>query len=1540
MQPVNNPAVRHATKRRGTIIILAVGVLAVLSVAALSYMTVVKLDRSSANAYATISNFRQQVNVTTSHIGSLLTADLFGNKIVSASTPRIDGAGNRIWPKMFEDGEYSDYPSVDTGWLADPTDPAQRLYMDITGAASKRDREELTPNDDAWLASQQPIDSDGDGFWDSWPQSSNIRSGWVWQFDQSRMSDGFWRRDHGRYVDIAEWLARSQGNPAMFQRGDPGLDISNFNTSIAGYSGGYDEDNGDGTAVPPMGSGPNLGVDSTYLGAGPTLGSNLRVFDMQMSRMQEVLESSGNLEDVDTPPADFTSLSSLDGRLWADTDGDGRADARWQQLDSHGELFGFKWVVAARIIDSSAKISANSSFEWQIPNDTMNVGYGRTPADIDLYRLLRRSKGSAIGSVGHPDVRMNGTLNLANHYDFYRSAQAWNLEAAFGAINNNFGSEIGWVDLPHDGMSGATSLLEMLTPLDPREREMLWETVGSAPRLRTTAEAVPMPIADEIDLRSFAGANQGLLVSKLEQRTDQVLNGGTPLGYLPGMDSLGGGMIAYPDMESLGPLRALEDRRVVQTYGLGAETPEMDFGSNGYFQVNKLERLMTDIRRHLTMINGVADFSPVPVVNKAATYDDQFLNRKIRIDDPSAIRLPVFAPDDLDNNAITLQVRDFVQRAYESFMWALAPLASEVESASGLTSNDVGMMAVDQSYHYGGSDLGATSPAGAQPGINVSYAALRAASLAINLADAMDHDENFRESPTLARFTPTPDASVVTALDNREVKVTPTFVHGNVPQASFNVAETGAPANGVTLVGLDRQPFLRQAFYLELFEDFQATSMPTGELNGLIVIDPGDASDQVGSLFAVELGNPWAEEIDVQDYVIRISKGTITDQFVAPIVPISGGSTIIGPNDTKTFFMLFETGREPIFDAVWDEFLNGSGGVYEEFANKGLDIPTGNLVQLDSANPDVILPTGAGPVPFTAFGTDSLPVQLIYRYPGSTQLDVLVDRLSPQSGVQFPVPDILGMLNPVPVDTGGTPVNSRRGSARFARSSSVARPLGQGSTGFGFPSYVIERQSENDVETSDFKTQSWRLFPLLETQDSITDPVLTDLVADLFAIQTPGDDVGMLTMLPSFQLFVPNGPLRSVAELHMLSVFTHKYINNASIYEASDPTLPGYSLIQAHMPPGQMNPSANFGMSNRWITVSEQLGQDIHYNYNASAGLMGNPYLGVLDPTRYILGDDLADMTPSGMEWPDSLRIPLANRVFDCFSVLPTARHLAQGKINLNTAPIEVLESMPFFAPEFDVDGSMPGTTALASSDAAILAANSRANLVRQYRDLDIEFDSTGGSLSRPGMMNPGGGGLRQFADPVTGNERRGLVNVGELLAMSDWSSDDGVPVELAPFEDFMQLGIDPLMSNDGAPLSLRYTTGVNGGIVSNDFNEFGNNSGRNDYANASYDPLNDPEERLALARSALDIAAVRSDVFTAWFVIRAYDPEQIEAIQAPDALSIDLRAELMNPGGATTSPGLKPAYETRWLVVFDRSEVRRPNERPRVLLQVELPID
>ena len=40
----------------------------------------------------------------------------------------------------------------------------------------------------------------------------------------------------------------------------------------------------------------------------------------------------------------------------------------------------------------------------------------------------------------------------------------------------------------------------------------------------------------------------------------------------------------------------------------------------------------------------------------------------------------------------------------------------------------------------------------------------------------------------------------------------------------------------------------------------------------------------------------------------------------------------------------------------------------------------------------------------------------------------------------------------------------------------------------------------------------------------------------------------------------------------------------------------------------------------------------------------------------------------------------------------------------------------------------------------------------------------------------------------------------------------------------------------------------------------------------------------------------------------------------------------------AMNRPEFRPAYESRWLAVLDRSNVRQPDDRPEVLLLVELP--
>jgi len=93
--------------------------------------------------------------------------------------------------------------------------------------------------------------------------------------------------------------------------------------------------------------------------------------------------------------------------------------------------------------------------------------------------------------------------------------------------------------------------------------------------------------------------------------------------------------------------------------------------------------------------------------------------------------------------------------------------------------------------------------------------------------------------------------------------------------------------------------------------------------------------------------------------------------------------------------------------------------------------------------------------------------------------------------------------------------------------------------------------------------------------------------------------------------------------------------------------------------------------------------------------------------------------------------------------------------------------------------------------------------------------------------------------------------------------------------------------------------------------------------------PTDDPEERLSLFRAAANSASTRSDVFHAWYIVRAYSPAAIEAIEVPAGATDQERAELLNE--------LEPAFERRGFVVLDRSNVAAPTDRPRIVQRVDL---
>ena len=194
-------------------------------------------------------------------------------------------------------------------------------------------------------------------------------------------------------------------------------------------------------------------------------------------------------------------------------------------------------------------------------------------------------------------------------------------------------------------------------------------------------------------------------------------------------------------------------------------------------------------------------------------------------------------------------------------------------------------------------------------------------------------------------------------------------------------------------------------------------------------------------------------------------------------------------------------------------------------------------------------------------------------------------------------------------------------------------------------------------------------------------------------------------MVSPFQLFVPNTKLLSAAELGMVSAFAHTYRHSSE-------DGPRVTVADA-------DPDAT---TLRWRTVSEELGKAYHLSYDATetADAMAmntdNPYLGVLDPTRFVLGANGDLETVEGL--PDTMAVPLALRVYDAFEALEDAETgltrndaLVEGRINLNTAPKRVLATLPLTLPVDYQNGTVP-LTGLTSAN-----GYARLNAMMQYRE-------------------------------------------------------------------------------------------------------------------------------------------------------------------------------------------------------------------------------
>ena len=1707
--------------RRGSALLLAVGVLAVLAIIAISYAASVRTERAATVIYAGTSEYRTQADAVADEIGALITADLFGNKIVTADTPRwigpvlnpnpVPGVAPPtpnpyfpVWPTMFEDGKFATIPRTDVNQATHTyrkNRPGELFTLNGNGAPTTVGNAgvvlfpqpagggfvpSVAPSpESAWLAASDPVDSTASlgGAWDTWPQITNLRSAYRLyrgpDFGATNIPY-FWMRDDGRYADLAQFfLSRSARE---LRKGDPYADLADAPTVL--------------DPNPPYRYWRLAQRDAPFLGV------NQAVYKWPMASLSEAYHNAGTtgpasinivFPDDSVDPTYPREPDALDERFWADTDGDTRPDARWQVLDSIDGRFGLRWVVAARIIDNSSRINVNTAMDSGYVRDTTAVassgstlGYtpfvldpansnnqmarplairttmsrSGSPADIDLFRFLYTanltSNLSATIPTTNPPAFTGSSGDLLMQVDqldwgFNRPAWRRHLDAALRTTD--------LVNLVEPTVLPPTqSFLAYGTNIaagDNRwrytagERERIYKNFGVS-GAGLTGDVTPYGETEEVDLRTYDGLNNDRILSRLEQRLD--------FGYLPSDPNTLGGRA----LDRTGPLRAANPTLRERNPGVLGSTNAADQPRPTATEVRD------SVRRYLTTVSGVADFSPVPVLNRGlwpsttaapsaaqagTPIFPQSANRKVRLDDFVGKQPTATAAD----AASFTRRADLVKRSFESFVWALAPLATDKPLIPGMAQATLNGLkppaataaAFDpsnvrlnnfSSFCYGGGTVlspatlataatpveldGPAAAIGRANGVDMgaSYALLRAAALAVNLADAVDKETDAGappEIPTIARLynrvylkgdpNGRPDAAALPGV----IPLTARFSQGDIADPANGGPHlgllpdryVGAPDAGVTLIGLDKPLFLREAASVAVYQDANA---PNGSLPP-VQVDPSNVRCERGSLVAFEIGNPWPVPVPTNNYQVRIQNSRGSIEFTLPAATIGAGKAVV-------FFYSTPAGSATNPDNSWQDFLDTwRAHLGIDAAGVSTPITAAPTLTTVSGGPAASL----SPVMYQPLIGSGEPCVVALTY-GAGGGKVVIDRMSPEptrGGETFPsgiwetktIPyDLVNWGPPAPSPPAPPPM----WSGRVAVASSIFRPTGAptapGATApAGFPAYVIEHRAANYVNrvspTNDGDNmwlQRWltsagqvdpgpaalignntgtNRFPP-DFKGTVTAPTPGMPQARPVGIHFLGQSKGLLNGMPSFQLFSPDAPLTNISELGMLSAFCTMYVHAAG--ETGVPPITPTNVVNMLLAANALPKVPQITTEGYWLTLSEQLGDPANFYAGLpSTGVPANGFtsgtdeppanasLGTLDLSRYALqqfgappwagpGPDHG-MRPVPVDigfLPPSLSLPLAARVFDAFESRPTgADALARGVININTAPLRVLRMLPWVSPWHPIfSEGYDGWLNSAERPGVLNQNGDRAALLVNYRDSLINTSNPSPSdrsiyFVLPGMRTAGISAQPMPYDrnpPNAGvGPSPGVASLGEIPLLTIWGfnatpsqSTTGQRV-VRPFNNGNIDGFGDLAAglpgnpntrmNPGVPATL--TTGVVApdGVLGKwphvAYDAGGGLTGVTD-------PVDDAEQRLGVFRGMANAVSTRSDVFTAWYIVRAYDPKLIASIdvlaRAPSPL--ELRDAMARN---------QPVYESRWMVVYDRSNVRTPADRPRVLMKVELPL-
>ncbi|MCC5786931.1 MAG: hypothetical protein JJU33_09550 [Phycisphaerales bacterium] len=371
-------------RRRGSILVLVLGTIALMTVLAVFYAAIGKSDRRAGRAFVTRAATDDVPRQVADYIASILAEDVFS---VYPSPERVGDAGNPQWSFRRETW---DYPSIDPNVRsAPPAGQRDLLRFRPSGSVpvlptAPPTAQSVTPvGADPFLASPEPVDLLGEDR--SFPGLPNAarESEWIRRLDWPAMSN---IAPDGRAVNLFKLREDFDAPPT---------------TQDNGISSGL---------LQPQANAQTMGTTRPLTGDAADTNRPFDWFTNQVNTARRV--------DSLDPAWDDPNFLLYQ---YADASGDGVIDSRWTHLVDATEptapsnlITGdpsFRWFVAARIVDLSGRVNVNTAGDFVMAPEvggSLNAFAGVTPSDVDLLRLLRmedayedtRQPGSAPGSEG------------------------------------------------------------------------------------------------------------------------------------------------------------------------------------------------------------------------------------------------------------------------------------------------------------------------------------------------------------------------------------------------------------------------------------------------------------------------------------------------------------------------------------------------------------------------------------------------------------------------------------------------------------------------------------------------------------------------------------------------------------------------------------------------------------------------------------------------------------------------------------------------------------------------------------------------------------------------------------------------------------------------------------------------------------------------------------------------------------------------------------------------------------------------------------